>query len=145
MIIVSCQSFNSSGVKGSSHCNLSLQIFWNIILKFTIIGCKIPRGSKNIARTFNTFRLVGSKVAANLRISSNSILTRSLCSSHRIPKIFVGFKVLLVSIPICSCKLLSFVLHFQKLNEPSKKRSFNFLNSSKVSSTVLAPPEKSST
>ena len=67
-------------------------------MKFTIIGCNTPGGSKNITRTFNTFRLVGSKLTANLRISlnsnlrisSNSNLKRSLCSSHRIPKIFVG-------------------------------------------------------
>ena len=118
-------------------------MFWNIILKFRIIGCKTPRWSKNIARNFNTFPLIGSKVAANFRISSNSNLIRSLCSSHRIPKIAVGFQVLLVLIPICSRKLLSFVLHFRKLNEHPKKRSFNFLNSSKVSS-ILAPPEKSS-
>ena len=141
MLIASCKSFNSSGVKGSSYCNFSLQMFWNIILKFTIIGCKTPRGSKNIARTFNTFRLVGSKVPPNLRIFSNSNFKRLFCSSQRIPKIFVGFKVLLVSMPICSRKLLSFVPHFHKLNEPFKKRSFNFLNSSKVSSIVLAPLE----
>ena len=49
------------------------------------------------------------------------------------------------SLPIIFHKFCLLILHLRKLNGPSIKRDFSFLNNSLRRSKELAPPAKSST